>query len=44
MKSNKTLVYRVCMEKDGITPLATSEEFMKQRDEIQEALSKRVDL
>jgi uncharacterized protein YxeA len=44
MKSNKTLVYRVCMEKDGITPLATSEEFMKQRDEIQEALSQRVDL
>jgi hypothetical protein len=32
------------MEKDGITPLTTSEEFMKQRDEIQEALSQRADL
>ena len=44
MKSNKTLAYRVCMEKDGITPLITSEEYMKQRDEVQEALNKRVDL
>ena len=44
MKSNQTLTYRICMDQDGTTPSMTSDQFMKQRDELQQALSKRLDM
>ena len=44
MKSGSQSQHRVCMDQDGTTPSETEEQFTKQHNELQEALSKRLDL